>query len=170
MEITRDKSKIIYSIDEEVKMSMDFLSDEFTWLFNSSDVITITKDMRLYYYIEYIMDQDYTFSNANTLKDYKDKNKLIWYSDSYYRPEDIWSISSISYLTIEREKESFKIYPTKPLDKMIDRQAKYHLITFSPAGNGKYALNNNTGTTLQDDMVINVYQRMLEKQKIKEKK
>lgn len=169
MEKTRDKSKILFSIDEEVKMTMDFASDEFIWFFNSNDVITITKDTSLYYYLEYIMDQDYTFSNDSPLKDYKDKNKLVWYSDCSYRPEDIWSISSISYLTIERKKDSFEIFPTKPLDNIVNRPNKDHCIAFSPAGNGKYALNNDTGTTLQDDIVIHVYQRMMEKPKQKKK-
>ena len=169
MEKTRDKSKILFSVDEEVKMTMDFASDEFVWFFNSNDLITITKDTNLYYYLEYIMDQDYTFSNDGPLKDYKDKNKLVWYSDCSYRPEDIWSISSISYLTIERKKDSFEIFPTKPLDNIVNRQNKDHCIAFSPAGNGKYALNNDTGTTLQDDIVIHVYQRMMEKPKQKKK-
>ena len=169
MEKTRDKSKILFSVDEEVKMTMDFASDEFVWFFNSNDLITITKDTNLYYYLEYIMDQDYTFSNDSLLKDYKDKNKLVWYSDCSYRPEDIWSISSISYLTIERKKDSFEIFPTKPLDNIVNRPNKDHCIAFSPAGNGKYALNNDTGTTLQDDIVIHVYQRMMEKPKQKKK-
>lgn len=169
MEKTRDKSKIIFSIDEEVKMTMDFVNDEFIWFFNSNDVITITKDMSLYYYLEYIMDQNYTFISRAPLRDYKDKNKLIWYSDCSYRPEDIWSISSVSYLTIERKKDRFELYPTKQLDKMVDRREKTHLIEFSTSNNRKYALNDNTGTTLQDDIITNVYKRMLERPKQKNK-
>ena len=52
---------------------------------------------------------------------------------------------------------------------MIDRQHKSHIICFSPAGNGKYNKNLNTGSTLQDDFVTHIYQPLLDKKKVLKK-
>ena len=57
---------------------------------------------------------------------------------------------------------------TKPLDDIIDRGTKSHVIGFSPLGNGKYTKNIESGLTLQDDFVIMVYQKLLKREKIKE--
>ena len=56
----------------------------------------------------------------------------------------------------------------KPLDDIIDRKNKSHVIVFSPIGNGKYTKNIESGSTLQDDFVIMVYQELLKKENVKE--
>ena len=45
-----------------------------------------------------------------------------------------------------------------------------HTIAFSPAGNGRYSENIKTGSSLQDDVIINVYNKLLEKNKCKKLK
>lgn len=165
-----NENKVSFNINGQERMSMYFLSDEFIWAFNDSEKISITKDMELYSLLEYIMNQSYTFSNDQELKDYKDNNKLIWYSDCYYNPDNDMSKKSVSYLTIERINDNFNIYCTKPLDEVYDRPEKHHIIVFSPAGNGKYSKNDDTGSSLQDDIVQNVYYKLLKKEKILNKK
>ena len=91
------------------------------------------------------------------LRSYKEDNTIVWYSDCYYNPDDDWSIKSVSYLTIEYIDNTFKVWCTKPLDEVIDREQKFHCICFSPCGNGKYAKNNSNGLMLQDDFIFEAF-------------
>ena len=170
MEIKIEESKITFYIDDDEKMVMDFYSDEFIWLFKDSNVVSITKDMELYSLFNYILNQDYNFSNDTILKDYKDKDTLIWYSDCYYNPDDEWSKNNVSFLTIKKVNDEFQVFCTKTLDDIINRKNENHTICFSTAGNGKHAININTGTTLQDDIVINIYQYLLSNNKLSRKR
>lgn len=151
----------------ELIMYIDYPCDECIWYFNNSEVITITKDMELFKLLKNIMSQQYEFSNDEVLKSYKNNNSLVWYSDCYYNPDNEWSRNSVSYLTIEFINDVFKLKCTKPLDDMIDRGTKSHVIGFSPLGNGKYAKNIKSGLTLQDDIVQKVYQNLLGNDKVK---
>ena len=99
--------------------------------------------------------------NDELLKSYKDKNKLIWYSDCYYNPDDVWSVESVSCLNIERKDNYFNIWCTKKLDERINRSHKTYSIAFSPLMNGVFTRNINTGLTLQDDVVTMIYQTLL---------
>ena len=149
-------------------MNMDHSIDECTWYFYSDDVILVTPDMELYSVLDNFMNQEYIFPN-DTLLNYKDKNKLVWYSDCYYNPDDEWSIASVSCLNIEKIDEGFKIWCTKKLDEKINRVNKTYCICFSPSGNGNYNRNLKTGYTLQDDFVRMVYQPLLQKAKVLKK-
>ena len=163
--------KIIYFYDDnnfEV-MRIDYSKDDCVWYFNTDALIKITQDMELYSIIDKFMKQDYIISNDEILKDHKDNSKLIWYSDCYYNPDDQWSVDSVSCLNIERNGNSFNLWCSKELDKQINRSHKSYGISFSPGGNGKYSKNINTGSTLQDDFVILVYQSLLNKNKVLKK-
>ena len=152
----------------EMIMYIDYSCDECIWYFNNSDVITITKDMDLFELLKNIISQQYDFNNNEVLKSYKKNNKLVWYSDCYYNPDDEWSRNSVSYLTIEYLDDIFTLKCTKPLDQIIERKNRSHVIAFSPLGNGKYTRNIESGLTLQDDFVTMVYQKLLGKEKVKE--
>ena len=152
----------------EMVMYIDYPTDECIWYFNNSELITITKDMDLFELLKNIISQQYKFNEDEILKSYKSDNKLIWYSDCYFNPDDEWSRNSVSYLTIEYIDGVFKLKCTKPLDNIIDRKEKSHVIAFSPLGNGKYTKNIESGLTLQDDFVIMVYQKLLKREKVKE--
>lgn len=152
--------------DDEM-MYIDYSTDECIWFFRDSEQIIITENEELFKLLKRIISQQYKFNDNSLLKSYKDNNKLVWYSDCYYNPDDEWSRNSVSYLTIEYTNGVFKIKCTKPLDEMIDRKDKSHVIGFSPLGNGKYTKNIKTGLTFQDEFVINVYQKLLQKEKVK---
>ena len=152
----------------EMVMYIDYPTDECIWYFNNSELITITKDMDLFELLKNIISQQYKFNEDEILKSYKSDDKLIWYSDCYFNPDDEWSRNSVSYLTIEYIDGVFKLKCTKPLDNIIDRKEKSHVIAFSPLGNGKYTKNIESGLTFQDDFVIMVYQELLKRKKVKE--
>ena len=62
---------------------------------------------------------------------------------------------------------SFKMKCTKSLDEMIDRKDKSHVIGFQTLGNGNIK-NIKTCLTSQVEFVINIYQMLLQKEKVKE--
>ena len=152
----------------EIVMYIDYPTDECIWYFKDSNEIIITDDMEIFEPLKQLMSQQYIFNEDEILKSYKNNNKLVWYSDCYYNPDDEWSRNNVSYLTIIYENNTIKLKCIKPLDEIIERETKSHVIGFSPLGNGKYTKNVKTGMTLQDDFVINVYQELIKKKKIKE--
>ena len=141
-------------------MYMDHSLDECIWYFYSDDVILVTPDMELYSVLDNFMNQGYIFGDE-LLKNYKDKNKLIWYSDCYYNPDDEWSVESVSCFNIERIDNYFNVWCTKKLDERINRTNKTYSIAFAPLMNGVFSRNINTGLTLQDDVVTLIYQPLL---------
>ena len=99
----------------KIIMYIDYSTDECIWYFYNSEVITITKDMDLFELLRNIILQQYDFNNNEVLKSYKKNNKLVWYSDCYFNPNDEWSRNSVSYLTIEYLDGIFTLKCTKPL-------------------------------------------------------
>lgn len=162
--IISDKTIYFYDENNNEVMYMDHSIDECIWYFNTDTIINITEDMELYNLINDFMNNVYVF-NDDILFNYKDGNRLIWYSDCYYDSCDEWSIASVSCLNIERGENCFKIWCTKKLDEMLERKYKTYGICFSPAGNGRFSKNLDTNLTLQDDFVIQVYQPLLSKNK-----
>jgi len=160
-----DNAIYFYDDGHNEIMYIDHSTDECIWYFHSDSIIDVTPDMELYSLLCSFMDNDYYFRDG-ILQNYKDNNKLIWHSDCYYNPDDEWSIASVSCLNIERNEFGFKIWCTKKLDEMVDRPHKTYGICFSPAGNGQYSKNLNTGLTLQDDFVTHVYQPLLNINKV----
>ena len=154
-------TKVSFCENEQELMYIDFFADECVWHFDGSDEITITSEMDLYEPIKGIMDAQYEFGGSS-LNDFKDDNSLVWYSDCYYDPDNEWSRQSVSFLVITRKDKAFTIKCTKPLDSILTRKKKDHYIAFSPCGNGKHAININTGSSLQDDFVVTVYQKLLD--------
>ena len=146
-------------------MYIDHSMDECVWYFSSSNEIIVEENDELYNPLCNIMSQQYEFLDNSILKCYKLDNTLVWYSDCYFNPDDKWSVNSVSYLTISLVDNAIKMQCIKPLDEIIDRPNKMHFIAFSPLGNGRYAKNVISGSSLQDDIVINVYQKLLNKGK-----
>jgi len=160
-----DKTINFYDDKDCVIMYIDYSTDDCIWFFNSDRIINITPDMELYSVLDNFMNNTYEF-NDDVLINYKDENRLIWYSDCYCNPDDIWSVSSVSCLNIQRKNDGFNVWCTKKLYERVNRAQKTFGICFSPAGNGKYSKNLSTGLTLQDDFVSNVYRVLLEKNKV----
>lgn len=147
-------------------MYFDYPTDECIWFFNSSDEIIVGEEDELYNFLEFLMNQRYTFDEG-LLRCHKSDNELLWYSDCYYDPDNKWSVDNVSYLTIVKEDKTFKLKCTKPLYDIVKRNKETHCICFSPMGNGRLTRNIETGMTLQDDFVIHIYRELLKKDKIK---
>jgi len=164
--VVNGKRVSFYNEDGIEIMYMDFSADECIWFFNTDNTIEITSDMEIYDSLQDWMDQNYTFFSG-VLDNYKDQNKLVWYSDCYYDPDDVWSVESVSCLNIERKDNSFHIWCTKKLDERINREDKTYCICFSPCGNGQFNKNVRSGLTLQDDFVTFMYHPLVSTSKIK---
>lgn len=160
-----DKTIYFYDDQDNEIMNIDFSFDDCTWYFKSNSIITITEDTELYSLLDNFMKNDYVFFDEVFLN-YKDNQKLIWYSDCYCNLDDEFSIANVSCLNIEKKDSCFNIWCTKKLDEIIDRNHKYYGIGFSPLGNGRYSKNVNTGFTLQDDFIMQIYQPLLNKNKV----
>lgn len=166
--IIRNKKISFYDDENQEIMYIDFSTDECIWYFFANGIIEITSEMELYDLLNNLMNNSYEFSNKglpNYVSNYKDNDKLIWYSDCYYNPDDDLSVASISCLNIERKEKVFKIYCLKKIDEIIDRKNKTYAICFSPLGNGQYSKNLKTGLTFQDDFIISIYEPLLQKNK-----
>lgn len=164
-----NEDKIEFYSEETGKMLMCFgiIGCDYFWNFTDSSVITVTEDMELFEPIKTLMSYEYEFNEEEVLKCSKDNNSLVWYSDSYYNPDDKYDMMRISYLTIKRLKNSFEIKCTNPMKE--EKNINYPFtVAFSPHGNGRYAENTTKGLTLQDDFVENFYIKLRNKRKVKE--
>ena len=136
-------------------MEMGFVADEFCFVIYTDKKIALTKDNvdeRFYSILESFMKNKYKFGNT---KSSKNDTYFKWYSDCYWDIDADPNLSLISYLEIELKDESIDIQAhNNGYLNDIDS-----CICFSPAGNGQYAVNEETGTNLQDDFIINIYQR-----------
>ena len=158
--VIENKTVYFYDDNNNLIMYFDHSIDDAVWYFETNEIIKITEDMELYSLLDNFMNQGYIFG-GELLKNYKDKNKLIWYSDCYYNPDDEWSVESVSCFNIERIYNYFNVWCTKKLDERINRTNKTYSIAFAPLMNGVFSRNINTGLTLQDDVVTLIYQPLL---------
>ncbi len=169
MQVVIDDRNYVNFYDEKgnLVMYMGFVPSFFTWVFKTSDVIKITDDMDLYYYLENFFNQNYIFNNEDLLESVKTSNMMKWYSDTYYDPNNKWSYMAVSYLNIEHDSNYFTLKCVKPLDKLTNHVSKFHCISFAPSGNGVFTRNKVTNSTLQDDFINMVYRELLNKSKLK---
>lgn len=167
--VISDKTICFFDEDSNEKMYIDHSKDECILGIETSEKIIINEDDELYSLLEDFMSQKYQFGNEY-LQSSKTDNKLIWYSDCYYNPDDEYSVANVSCLNIEKVDNHYEIWATKELDKMLNRKTKCYGICFSPCGNGQYTKNIETGLTLQDDFVIMVYAKLRTKNKLLLKK
>ncbi len=162
MKLVRNKvKKEIRLLDGDTELfSMGFFFDEFIWSFNVNSAIMITRDVDEVFYnnLDSIMNGKYLFRN-NDLSSL-DNDRLVWFSDQMCDFEDIDATNKVSRLVIERVEDSFKLYMTNPfLDEFgINRK---RMVAFSPMGNGYYTHNMETGSTFQDDIIINLFWKSL---------
>lgn len=147
-----------YDGDKEL-ISLKFVGADFTIYVNTKEVIEINNDNEIYECLNEIFKMQYDFG-YNRLNDIKTNSLLVWHSDCYYNPNDIISVSSLSCLHIKLEDGIYKLWCDKEINKLLNLDIEEFCIGFSPCGNGRYARNIKTGSTLQDDFVIKLYQRL----------
>lgn len=153
-----DNKISFYDGDKEL-MSLKFVGADFTIYIYTKEVVEINNDNEIYECLNEIFKMQYDFG-YNHLNDVKTSSLLVWHSDCYYNPDDIISVSSLSTLHIKFENGIYKLWCDKEINKLLNLNIDKFCIGFSPCGNGRYARNIKTGSTLQDDFVIKLYQRL----------
>ncbi|MBQ8192719.1 MAG: hypothetical protein IJZ46_01430 [Bacilli bacterium] len=163
MELKRDvQNEKLYLIDnDKVLLETGRIGAEFVIHLYVNYPIVITKKLDEYLYINLkeLLENKYVFFN-NQLS-YQIDNKIVWFSDCYCDIEDSEESDRVSRLIIEYIDVQIQISYTNPFYEKynIDRDA---IIAFSPAGNGFYSRNINTGLTFQDDVAIAFYKTLVE--------
>lgn len=145
-----------YKDATDLIMEMKFVADEFCFVVHTDKKIVLTKDnidKNFYSLLENFMKNKYQFGDT---KSFKNDNHLKWYSDCYWDIENDPNLSRVSYLEIISNSDAIEIEAHNNSRYMKTNSS---CICFSPAGNGQYAVNEETGTYLQNDLVINVYQK-----------
>lgn len=162
MELIKDKDKKeIRLVDDGVELfSMSFFFDEFIWSFSTDVSIMLSRDVdeKFYDSLASIMNSKYSFGN-NGLSSLSN-DRLVWFSDQTCDFEDEEATERVSRLVIEKEDEYFKISIKNPFfTRMGINRVK--TVAFSPMGNGYYTKNEETGSTFQDDIVVNLFWKNL---------
>lgn len=162
-----EKRKISLMDGDMQIFSMGFFFDEFVWSFKVDFPVVITRDMDSLFYdnLDLIMSGNYSFKN-NGLSSLCN-GKLIWFSDQMCDFEDTEATDRISRLVIEKHDTFFKISMVNPFyeEYGINRE---RMVAFSPMGNGYHTRNMLTGSTFQDDIVINLFWNSLNNDKNKQ--
>lgn len=136
-------------------MEMGFVADEFCFVIYTDKKIVLTKDNideSFYSILESFMKNKYKFYGT---KSSKTDTYFKWYSDCYWDIDADPNLSLVSYLEIESKDESIEIQAHN--NGYLEKIGR--CICFSPAGNGQYAVNEETGANLQDDFVENIYRK-----------
>lgn len=149
---------------DKVLFQLGFMADEFVWDFYSSKSILLTRDIDESFYnnLNELMNNSYVFGDSLKGISFKEEERLVWLSDVYCDLSDLESINKVSRLIIEKADDAFKISVENPyIDKFDKDNNRGRCIAFSPAGNGVFTKNIDTGTTLQSDVVNYLYLNIL---------
>ena len=168
VKLHRDVALMLYDNDNKV-FEADWAADEYVWTFHGGKPIVITKEVDECFYnnLEWLMQQEYEFSNNLS---YKDKNQLIWFSDQFCNLDNPNEVYRVNRAVIKRVKNSFVISCVNPYIKEFGgKMPDTSYVFFSPAGNGLYSQNKETGLTLQDD-IVNMCRDTLDHKPMKLKK
>lgn len=161
MQLIRDLNQRRLYITEEDKtiLEMGYEADEFAFIFPDDVVVPITEelDKTLYKSLNRVLDNSYEFyNNCGT----QDKDIIVWLSDTAYDSDDEKARKRVNHLYIRREGNTIYLLAENPEAKEKGWPRRYKLIEFSPAGNGAFARNKETGSFFQDD-IIQIYQQTL---------
>lgn len=161
MKLIRDLNNHRLFITEEDKIILElgYVADEFAIIFHEDVEIPITKklDKTLYESLNSVLDTNYYFSN-NCGK--QDKDSIVWLSDGTCDLDDEESRNKVNHLTIRRYNNTIYLSVTNPFCDTNGYKKRYKLIAFSPAGNGFFAVDRDTGSFFQDD-IIRCYRQTL---------
>lgn len=154
MKVIRDleqKRIFISSDDDQILMEFGFISDEFMiHLFASQVSISSIDDSNFYDCFSQLFQFDYQFQNPYSKKE---NQKIEWFSDGYCDFEDSYSVDSMNRLSILEKDNSIIFSCRKPIFEQLGVERSDFVVSFSPAGNGSFSRNLQTGTFFQDDVI-----------------
>ena len=164
MELKRDlDTKKIYLIDNGQKLlETGRVGAEFVIYLYTDNPITITQDLDEYLYsnLNQLLENEYVFAN-NGLS-YKKDNMIVWFSDQYCDIEDEYEVSKVNRLILKKTEDGIQISYKNPFFEMYNiKRCHLNMVAFSPAGNGFYSRNINTGLSFQDDIFRAFYKTLL---------
>lgn len=157
---------VIYKNDKKV-LELAFFYDEFTYTFYTNSIICINKELDrvLYESLVEIMDNRYYFSHKYS---YQKDDLIVWLSDVYCNLEDEFEKETINRLIMRRKDNNIYLSAINPFCENNNINKGIKVVSFSPAGNGFFSKNLETGLTFQDD-IINAFQKTLYKEKVARK-
>ena len=141
-------------------MAMGGGGAETVWVFYTRNVIKVSPGMDLYDPLKEFMAQEYEFDEEDPLKCSRTPDKLVWYSDEN---PFVWDVKAVSYLTIKRKGDSFELQSRNQIYEEIGNNERPLTIAFSPAGNGRFSSNKETGFSLQSDFNLIIYNPLYDK-------
>lgn len=166
MHIEIEQDSISLFNEEKLLLKMSYPCDEFCITFYTNEKIIIDETSELYYPLLSIMNNEYRFGYPSHLTS-KTKDKLLWYSDAYGDITDEAQTDQNSRLNILKKEDKLIIWAYKPLYEKLALDREFHCICFSPLGNGQVAINKQTGRNLQDEMVQDVYYKLIRNKTLK---
>ena len=168
--VQKDNNKnqlLVVSNEGKVELEFSFFADEFCLFFHTPHVVIKKEENESFYSsFETLLNQSYQFSHPYS---YQDENTLVWLSDVSGDLEDPEEADRISRMILHREGDTLSFTLQRPFLEKIGVPVRDGAVAFSPAGNGCYTKNKETGKTLQNEM-IECFWNCLESNKIKEKR
>lgn len=145
----------LYLLDDDGNTILEtgIIGAEFVIAIYTDKPITITKelDKSLYENLNSLFENEYIFYRNLS---FKDKNTITWVSDQSYDIDDVEQIQKVNRLIFEKNGEQIKLSGKNIFCQNNNISSKSFVIAFSPAGNGLYSKNVESGLSFQDDVVI----------------
>lgn len=145
----------LYILDDKGNKLLEtgIIGAEFVLIIYTREPISITKelDKALYENLINIFANKYVFYNSLC---FKNEKKILWISDQSFDADDEDQIEKINRLIIEKKDKQIKLSAKNIFMQKLGIPIKTFTIAFSPAGNGHYSKNIETGLSFQDDIII----------------
>ena len=169
MQLVKDieNHKIFIIEQDKVLVEFGFVGDEYIITFYTDKKVPITKELDSSFYLQYLelLNHSYEFGNCFS---HQNKNEIVWFSDGYCNLEDEWETCVKNRLLLQKDNDTIYLSGVNPFFDNHHISGRIRPVIFSPAGNGFYSNNLETGFTFQDDVIM-IHQNILERQKVKRK-
>jgi len=165
MKLIRDLNKrkiFITDNDNKAILELGYVADEFAIIFLEDVVVPITKELDKTFYtaLNSILNNSYYFSNDCGVQG---KDFIEWLSDGTCDLEDEESRKRVNHFIIRRKDNTIYLSAINPYEEENKLKKSYKLIAFSPAGNGFFASNRETGSFFQDDIIMCYLHTLIQK-------
>ena len=170
MQLVKDieQHKMFLKDGDKTLIEFGFVADEYVMVFYTDQRVPIVRDMDSSFYDSFsrLLKNKYSFSHTLSSQD---DYQIMWFSDGYCNLDDEWETCVKSRFLLEREGDTLYFSAKNPFFDEHQVHDRIRTVIFTPAGNGYYCQNQETGHSFQDDVIM-IHQNLLEKEKVKEKK
>mgnify|MGYP004519316769 CR=1 FL=1 len=157
----KNKEIVLKDDTDKVILELSFVPSFFVATFRDLTPIVIRQEDDLVFYnnLKWLMSNSYEFSHEYSKKS---DNELIWFSEQCFNINDKNECDFVSRLIIKYVNGEFCIYSSNPFFEKLGI-SNDRIVSFSPAGNGFWSKNLQTGKTLQDDTIEMFYNTLEQK-------